>query len=193
MPASFPSAKLLLMKKWKDTKKEDLDFLRENADNLASKSGTNGLSLLEEAKLLLKNEKYNRAYFLAESAHEEMLKSVLVDLWDMGLFHDEDFIKSFESHRRKFNLKYSKLEPHDKKFVETVEGIIKLESDLKNRDRSLYVDVDLDKSKILYPQFTALEAKKKVREAVATSEVFKKTEKSRQRLMKYKTRTKLRI
>jgi AbiV family abortive infection protein len=181
------------MKKWKDIKKEDLNFLRENADNLASKSGTNGLNLLEEAKILLKNRNYNRAYFLGESAHEEMMKSVLIDLWDMGFFHDDEFIKSFESHRRKFNLKYSKLEPHGKKFVETVEGIIKRESDLKNRDRSLYVDVDLDKRKVIYPQFTALEAKEKVREAVATSEILKETEKSRQRVMKYKTRTKLRI
>jgi AbiV family abortive infection protein len=61
----------------------------------------NAVDLVEESKLLFKNQHYPRAYFLAYTALEEISKSQHAADVYTGFTNEKDFAISFTNHKRK--------------------------------------------------------------------------------------------
>jgi AbiV family abortive infection protein len=104
--------------------------------------------LLEEAKLLLKNNSHERAYFLGFSALEEISKSQLSADVYTGFITEGEFKKVYRDHKEKISrVKWIQLDGNLFPFF-SGDGIKINDFDFRKKLRSMYVDID-SKSEII--------------------------------------------
>lgn len=132
------------------------ELTHELLESYQNSALNNSAELIEEAKLLYKNGKYARAYFLALASIEESGKSYLAfeakgrNLSDGGVC--KKIKEQFEDHSSKItaafvgwlhNLNYSR---------ESIEKVVELSFQLKlGRESSMYIDVKQESEEISVP------------------------------------------
>lgn len=107
--------------------------------------------LLEESKLLFKNQSYQRAYFLGFSALEEISKSQLAADVYTGLVSEEEFKKSYRDHKKKIaRVEWIKLDGNS--YPCFCSDMIRIKDfDFQKKLKSMYVDVDFNSEIISSP------------------------------------------
>ena len=127
----------------------------------------NATDLLREAEILFNKEHYQRAYFLAFTALEEISKSQFAADVFTGLQKEEEFEKFYRDHREKIGRAvWAHLDansyPHNMKWVgpdiDDIEQISSQEPYFQKRQSALYVGVDFQNQKISKPKEQISEA-----------------------------------
>ena len=107
--------------------------------------------MLHEAEILLKNKAFQRAYFIAFSALEEISKSQLAADVYTGFIQEDEFKKIYKSHEAKINrVKWIQIDANiypcfrwDNIHVDNF--------DFKRKLKAMYVDIDFGNKKISSP------------------------------------------
>ena len=135
-----------------DTKNIFLDMFKEpqKAETVYSvfkRSKKNSLELLNEAKILFKNQSYSRAVALAIMSYEELGKSQIAADYYSGILPEADYKKAFKEHKKtSYASRYATIGSHpnvkngyyiDNNVAKTLELI---------RQSALYVDENNDPS-----------------------------------------------
>lgn len=123
-------------------------------------SYNNAISLLNESKLLFDQKYYQRAYFLAFTALEEISKSQFAADVFTGLEKEGSFRKFFMNHKAKISgVRWAHINadsyPHNMRWIgpdiDDIEIINPQEPDFQKRLNALYVGVDFKSSTIILP------------------------------------------
>jgi AbiV family abortive infection protein len=107
--------------------------------------------LLKESKLLFDNKSWERAYFLAFSALEEISKSQLAADVYTGLISDGEFKRAYKDHKKKIaRVEWIKLDGNSYPYSSYDELRIQ-DFDFQKKLKAMYVDVDFDAEKTSSP------------------------------------------
>lgn len=134
----------------------------------------NAVDLLKEAEILFDKKCYQRAYFLAFTALEEISKSQFAADVFTGFSKKENFKKFFKSHKDKIGgvawaHRDANFYPHNLKWIgpdiDDLEQINPREPSFSKRLNALYVGVDFENQVIIKPeeQITENDAKEMMR------------------------------
>lgn len=108
-------------------------------------------NLLDEAKILFKNQSYQRAYFLGFSALEEISKSQLAADVYTGLISEEYFKNTYRDHKKKISrVEWIKIDGNSYPYFESDSTRIQ-DFDFQKKLKSMYVDVDFKDGKVSKP------------------------------------------
>jgi len=119
--------------------------------NIYLKSLNEAYKLLDESKLLFKNEAYQRAYFLGFSALEEISKSQLAADVYTGLISEKEFKESYRDHKKKIKrVEWIKLDGNSYPIFNSDKTRIK-DFDYQKKLKSMYIDVDFNSEVMLLP------------------------------------------
>ena len=118
-------------------------------------SKNNSIDLLDEAKILLKNQSYARAIALAIMSYEELGKSQIAADFYSGILPEAVYKKAFKNHKKTaYASRYAALGSHEKvKYGYYIDNNVAKTLELI-RQRALYVDEDNNPS----DNFTAADA-----------------------------------
>ena len=97
----------------------------------------NASALIDEAELLFKHRRHERAFFLAVGSYEEIGKSQVVADYITGVTSSDEFEAAFRSHRFKiaFNERYIQVPPGELRYDLEGGGTL-----VGQRNAALYVD-----------------------------------------------------
>ena len=119
--------------------------------NMYGSSLNEAKTLLKESTILFDNEAYQRAYFLAFSALEEISKSQLAADVYTGFIQEDEFNKIYKDHRSKIaRVKWIQIDGNLYPCFQW-DGIKIDDFDFQKKLKSLYVDVNFDGNSISSP------------------------------------------
>lgn len=128
-----------------------------NYYNIYKEAHNNAVELLNEAKILLKNDKYARAYFLAFTALEEISKSQLAADVYTGFYDEQKYLDIYFNHNKKINMvSWAKYEADDFPMWigPDIDDVVNIQTKLPNfkkRNNALYIGHNKN-GKLLLPK-----------------------------------------
>ena len=115
------------------------------------KSLNESKKLLKESEILLANDAYQRAYFIAFSALEEISKSQLAADVYTGFIEEDEFKKIYKDHKKKIDrVKWIQLDGNQYPYFRW-DNVRIDDFDFRKKLQSLYVDVDFGSEAVLSP------------------------------------------
>lgn len=143
------------------------------------KSLNESKKLLKDAEVLFKNESYERAYFIAFAALEEISKSQLAADVYTGFIEEDEFKDAYKDHKKKIDrVKWIQIDGNMYPCFRWDDVRID-DFDFKKKLKSLYVDVDFGTESVSSPSesITKSDAEKIIKAVkVGLSQIYYITE-----------------